>query len=406
MSSRGVPFWLDRVPRSRRPSYPRLRGQLDTRVVIVGGGLTGAASAWSFAAAGISCVLIDADRIGGAATAASPGLMRDDFDTSFQQAAKTHGLRTARAMWQGMHRASLDFAAALRRLNARADLAPCDVMRVAARTPESSKALRREYDARRAAGLDVRWLTPAAVARSAAIESGGAIRTRGFSFDPYRACLALAARAEERGAAIYEHSPVKRVRTDRKSVTVTTEAGAIVRAEFVVIATGAPLQDLRALRRHLRPRQAYAVVTEPLPAAVRRELGSRDAAQQDDRDRLLVWMKDDRVLFTGAEQDPAPPRAADTLLVQWGSELMYELSTIYPPISGTRAEAAWSVPLERTTDGLPYIGLHRNFPRHLFALGHANHGAGLAWLAARLFLRHVQGTPLKTDEAFAFTRVL
>ena len=42
---RHKPLWFDRFPNSRRPSYPRLRGQLDAPVVIVGGGLTGAACA-------------------------------------------------------------------------------------------------------------------------------------------------------------------------------------------------------------------------------------------------------------------------------------------------------------------------------------------------------------------------
>src|SRR5262249_61330551 len=46
------PYWLDRFPKSRRPAYPKFRGEMDTGVVIVGGGLTGCACAGSFANAG------------------------------------------------------------------------------------------------------------------------------------------------------------------------------------------------------------------------------------------------------------------------------------------------------------------------------------------------------------------
>jgi glycine/D-amino acid oxidase-like deaminating enzyme len=59
-----------------------------------------------------------------------------------------------------------------------------------------------------------------------------------------------------------------------------------------------------------------------------------------------------------------------------------------------------------SVDGLPVIGLHRNFPRHLFALGHGRHGAGVAWLAARLLVRLYTGESAKGDELFGFGRIL
>ena len=65
-----------------------------------------------------------------------------------------------------------------------------------------------------------------------------------------------------------------------------------------------------------------------------------------------------------------------------------------------------SIAVTSTVDGLPYVGLHRNFPRHLFALGHGRHGAAVAWLAARLLLRQFQGAPDKGDELFGFSRIL
>src|SRR5512144_3098360 len=118
MPVRHVPFWLDRFPKSRRPAYPRFRGSAETSVAIVGGGLTGCACAFSFAAAGIKVVLLEAGAIGAGTTAGSPGLVREDFDRSFVEAVSRHGLKTARHMWQALHRASLDFQAALRRLEA------------------------------------------------------------------------------------------------------------------------------------------------------------------------------------------------------------------------------------------------------------------------------------------------
>jgi glycine/D-amino acid oxidase-like deaminating enzyme len=404
---RHVPLWLDRFPKSRRPAYPRLRGELETDVVVVGAGLTGCACASSFAAAGVETVLVDADRIGSGSTASSLGLIREDFDASFQDTVAAHGLRAGRALWQGFRRASLDFAAAIKRQGIRCDLAPQDLLHVVRRDAEAIRRLRREYEARRAAGLEHTWITAAALAREASLDGGAAIRTRGFVFDPYRACLGFAESAASRGATVFEQTAARRIRANRKRVEITTGTGTM-RAQAVVIATGAALPDLRALRRHLHPQRSYVVVTEPLRAGVRREVGRRAAALRDNASppHFLRWLKDDRALFAGADQPPVPARTQERVLVQRSGQLMYELTTIYPAISGAAAEWSWDLRHHTTVDGLPYVGLHRNFPRHLFALGHGRHGAAVAWLAARLLLRQFQGSPDKGDELFGFSRIL
>ncbi|MEP6914847.1 MAG: FAD-binding oxidoreductase [Acidobacteriota bacterium] len=407
MSIRRVPFWLDRFPSSRRPSYAQLRSDCETDVVIVGGGLTGCACAWSFAAAGVKTVLLEADTIGGATTSRGTGVVREDFEASFQQTAALHGLRAARTLWQSMHRASLDLAAAARRLELPCDLGPQEVLAFAPPGAAAARPLRREYESRRAAGLDHRWVTPASLARETALESGGAIRTRGSSLDPYRACLGFAHAAADRGAVLHERTAVRRIRAGRKQVEVTTERGTIL-AQSVVVATAAPLPDLRALRRHLKSRHTYTVVTEPLPAAVRRETGRRAATLRgsESPSHTLRWLRDDRILFAGADQPEVSLRGRDKALTQRTGQLMYELSLLYPAISGLQPEWAWDALHYETVDHLPFVGLHRNFPRHLFALGADRHGPAVAWLAARLTLRQYQEAPTKGDDLFSFARVL
>jgi len=404
---RSVPFFFDTFPRSRRPDYPHFRGDTRTRVVIVGGGLTGCACAASFAAAGVDAVLLEAERLGAGATAASPGILRQDLDASFAASAELHGVRVARHVWQGFRRASLDFAAALRRLGVRADLAPQDLLYFTRDGADAARRLQREYHARRDAGVEGSWMTPRAMAADAGFTANGGIRARGDVLDPYRTCLGLAAAAASRGAAIHERTLVRRIRVRRKAVEVKTGKG-VITAEAVVIATGGLIDDLKALRRHFAPAQSFAVLTESMPAAVRRDVGKRAAALRDTETppHLLRWMKDDRVLFAGADQPPAAPRARNTLLVQHANELMYQLTTLYPAISGLQPEWAWDMVGYGSPDGLPVVGPHRNFPRHLFALGHGHHGAGVAWLAARILLRAFLGEPAKGDEFFGFGRIL
>jgi glycine/D-amino acid oxidase-like deaminating enzyme len=405
---RAVPYFFDTFPKSRRPEYSRQSGDIQTEVVVVGGGLTGCACAASFAAAGVRVVLLEADRIGAGETARSAGLVRQDLDASFQESAALHGLRTARHVWQGFRRASLDFGAALRRFGVRAELAPQDLLSFTRGGADAARRLQKEYQARRDAGVEGSWLNARALAAEAGIPgTGGGIRVKGDVIDPYRACVGLAAAAAAKGAIVHDRTSVRRVRAGRKSVQVKTDRG-IVTASAVVLATGGLLDDVGALRRHFQPRQTCAVVTGTLPAAVRREVGKRSAALRDTHDppHVLRWLSDDRVLFSGADQPPVAARQRDRLLVPRASELMYELTTMYPAISGVQPEWAWETIHYGSPDGLPVVGPHRNFPRHLFALGHGRHGAGVAWLAARVLLRAYLGELAKGDELYGFARVL
>lgn len=408
---RHVPYWLDRLPRSRRPSYPRLKGKQTTRVAIVGGGLTGAACALAFTTAGYDVVLLEAGAVGGGATAGADGLLREALRPSFQDVAAHHGVRVARVLSEGMRLGSREFAAALRRLKVRCDLAPVDLLTIASDSPESTRQLRRDQAARKDAGAPGSWVTPAAVAREAALDSGGGIRTHAAAIDPYRACLGLLAAAASRGALIHERSAVARIRPSAGGVEISTAVGSL-RADTVVVATWSPITDLRSLRRHLSANLLYSVVTEPLPAPVRRQVGRREAAIEDadggvvSHGRLLRWIGEDRALIQGGAQREIPGRLRERSLTQRTGQLMYELSLLYPSISGLQAEWSWDSADYQTVDGLPLVGPHRNFPRHLFAFTPSAQGAGMAWTAARLLVRHFKGEAARGDEAFGFGRIL
>ena len=85
---------------------------------------------------------------------------------------------------------------------------------------------------------------------------------------------------------------------------------------------------------------------------------------------------------------------------------MYELSKLYPAVSGIQPEYGWDLPLSESSDAFPCVGPHRNYPRHLFAFGLGHNGAGAAFLASRLLLRHYLGRPEPGDEVFGFSRIL
>ena len=77
----------------------------------------------------------------------------------------------------------------------------------------------------------------------------------------------------------------------------------------------------------------------------------------------------------------------------------------YPGSPGLPAHWGWEQPVVTTPDGIPWIGPHRNYPFHFFALAFGWHGDALAWLAAKAALRQSRGEPGRRD-ASGFVRYL
>jgi glycine/D-amino acid oxidase-like deaminating enzyme len=396
--------WIGGYPASRRPDHPKLRGEHEVPVVIIGAGLTGCATALALATAGVRAAVVDAERIGQGTTGRGPGLLLPEPGPSFKDIAAAHGLRSARRIFEAWRRASLDGAAQLRRLSVKCDLEPRDSVYVV--SGDDEKGLLREYDAREAAGVPVAWLTRKQVTAATPLDVPAAMRVRdAFALDPYRACVGVAVAAAKRGVTFFERSKATKVRAGKKHVEVLVDGG-IVRAGIVIVTTGTATAEFRPLARHFKRREAYLALTEPMPAALRKQVGARTSSVRSSSGlgRRVLWTHDGRLLVVGADQDETPLKKHAEVLVQRTGQLMYETLTMYPAISGLRPEFGWDASYGATADGLMYIGAHRNYPRHLFALGGGAESMTGAFLAARVLARTVQGASEKTDQVFGWTR--
>ena len=374
-------------------------------VVVIGGGLTGCATAYAFAAAGIKVALFEAGRIGQGASSASNGWLADEPGVSFAGLEKTVGLRAARHGFQAWRRAALDFAALIKRLEIKCHLTPTGSL-TAAVTPEQESWLKREQKLRKDAGLDASVVNSRVTSDEAGIAVAAALRSRdGATIDPYRAAIGLAAAAAARNAHIFEQTPVKKTTFTRKHADIVTDAGRI-RVSRIIVATGVPTALFGSLRRHFWFKSAYLALTDPVPARVRQHLGNRTAVLRDGSapPHVVRWVDDERLLISGADGPVVPARKLAQTNVQRTGQLMYELSTIYADISGIMPAYGWDAPYAATAEGLPYIGPHRNFPFHLFAFGDSSHSVTGAYLASRIFLRHHLDELDESDAAFSFNR--
>jgi glycine/D-amino acid oxidase-like deaminating enzyme len=399
----GVSPWIDEFPKKRRPDFPQFRGEATYPVVIVGGGLTGILTAYAFAAAGIRVALLEAERVGQRGAMHSPGILQGEAASSFRDVEQRHGRRAARALFEASRRAVLDLAAAARRVGF-SNIETLDAWRALGSYAVDEKPLAKDTALRREAGLDALWLKPAAATRDTKVEIGrAAVRYRDWGFtQPYGLLTAFAAAANKRGAALFEKSLVRRVKTQRKHVLVQTARG-VMTAETVIVCTGEPTDLYRPLKRHIERTERYVAITHRVAGRIRKQLPAGIVVDTEAPPHMVRPMDDGRILIAGADQPRTAERGKDKVVVQRTGQLMYELSRLYPAISGVMPSYGWAVPMAVSADEVMYAGPHRNYPRHLFAWA-TRHDPAQAFLASRILLRHYTGQAGRDDAYFAFTR--
>ncbi|MGH9160055.1 MAG: NAD(P)/FAD-dependent oxidoreductase [Vicinamibacteraceae bacterium] len=399
----GVPYWRERVPKTRRRSYPRLRKEAEVDVVIVGATLAGCLTAYLTARDGARVILLEPDRVAAQGALGGCGWMSREPDLGFRLLQAGHGLRVTRLAFDAWKRAAADFTSVVRRLRIKCDLVQQPAVWMA-ETDADAAELEREARARRNAGVEGTLVRGRRREEElgAPAQAGLRLRQEGY-MNAYAAALGILRAAEELGVEVFEQTSVRRVRNSRHHSEIVTTGGP-VRTQHLVVTTEAAEGPFRGLARHLDLQERYVAVTPPLGAGVVKACGRlHETLLVGVPRRLRVsWTPDRRLIVTGAEQRPVPPRRLSSVLEQRTGDLMYNLLVRYPAILGTPAEYGWSERFTTPRRGIPYIGPHRTYARHLFAFGLGHGSAPAAMLAARILARYVQGVPEKGDEIFAF----
>src|SRR5919197_1658099 len=274
----GRPIWLGRGTRPGAQTYHSLTGNQAADVAIIGGGITGAGVAFTFASAGVRVALLEAALVGHGSTGASTALVLREPDLG-RDLGRQYGAAKAKRIWQLSAVAARDFVKTIRRLRIACELTEQDSIYYTIEA-DNVPALRAEYLRRCQAGFDGEWLTPGALRQVTGISGRAAIRTRGNAlFNPYAACVGLLRSAARAGAAIFERSRVHRIDRVRDGVRLTTIRGTLT-AQQVIIATGYATPIFKPLVGRFQMNHTYVLATSPIDKHQHRELGL---------DRVMLW---------------------------------------------------------------------------------------------------------------------
>lgn len=405
---RGKTVWLQPGTRNHAPNqtrYPSLRGHHHTEIAIVGGGLTGAMVAEAFTAAGAGVVVVEAARVGHGSTAASTALLLQEPDHDLAALSARYGASRARRIWQLSREAARDFIATVRRLKIDCELRELDSIYYTLDV-DRARLLQRELQRRKTAKLGGSWLTPQKMQRLTGIDGGGAIRTHGNAqLNPLAACIGVMSAAAKHGARIFERSTINRIKPMDDAVRLYTKRGRID-AQQVVIATGYATPYFRPLAGRFKMRHTYVIASNPATPQQRRRAGLKDVMLWDTERpyHYVRWTEDHQLLLGGADH-PVKPGANRRRQFAAGTRMLRDyFETLYPALSEIGFDTAWEGLFAMTPDSLPYIGPHRRYPRHTFALGYGGNGMTFAALAARILVEQWLGIESADHELFAFNR--
>src|SRR5215218_1144923 len=201
------------------------------------------------------------------------------------------------------------------------------------------------------------------------------------TLQPARLALGLRRRLIERGAQVYEHSPVRQV-----GPPVETDSGS-VRAGSVVLAIGPAARSQPHLRTRLTVTSSHIVLTEPVPDVIA-DLGWTGGECMTDGRTLVHYFRttrDGRILLGWGggrlaygsrvngrvELDRKAVRAAHAALLR-----------LFPGLEGRAITHAWGGPVDVSPSHIPQIGTLPGKPVH-FGFGYTGNGVGPSNLVGR-----------------------
>lgn len=340
------------MPRPDRKA-PEVPARAD--VVVVGGGIAGAAVSYHAAAAGLDVVLVDRSRIGEGTTAAAAGILTPPMRQPFHETVTFRGADTARLIW---------------RLAARSLNGLTELIRARGREAETQLALSGgcvlaeghtqhevsdSYRALEEAGFDVEWLTAGDVRELTGGRgfSGGYRIHPGGGLDPSASARVLVAAGVEQGLTVAEGVEVRKVEPDGLGFRCRTDRGPIAAGAVVYANHLEARRFSRFLEEEMVPIRGQAFLAAPVEA--------RFPGCFSTHWKLNVWRQrpDGSLVVSGWRHD-AWNRSYRETIPEVDERLQGDLQRwfehVFPGAGPLNVRKRWSGIFAWTADYLPLVG--------------------------------------------------
>jgi glycine oxidase len=342
------------------------------RVIIIGGGIAGCATAVELALRGASVTLVERNQPGVGATGASAGMLAPQYEANASGPAFQFGVACREAYPA--------FAERLQKLATWEIGFRVDGMLVANRTPEEEDETHRELLLQEAAGLEGEILYPTDARRI-----HGAISRdvhswlwlpREAQVDSQRLAVALADAVQTAGVRLVRSARATAVITEGARVTgVEMEDGRKLGAPWVVMAAGAWSGEIEGIPTYLPVRPVRGQILRLLPP---HPLPWTLVCSH--QGRYLVPRVNGTVLVGSTMEEVG----YDDRVTEEGRLILADAaSSLVPVLGDATIVEAWAGLRPISPDGWPILGPDPELDGLLYATGHGRNGILFAPLTGR-----------------------
>jgi glycine/D-amino acid oxidase-like deaminating enzyme len=372
--------WYDtnRVPsRERSP----LNFDLDVEVCVIGAGLAGLTVAYEVAKRGWSVAVLEAHRVGWAASGLNTGFVLPGFAEDVADMIERVGLDRTKELW-ALSEQGVDYVRRTIEETGMAGVDPVPSWLAVSQTHDTA-GLRAHVESLRWIGAQaefwpkdrVREVLPSRRYFDAMHVPNA------FHIHPLNYTLGLAAAAEAAGARIFEETPATAIDPAGVRKRIVTPQGRL-RADTVVLAGNVHLGALMPqIADTLMPVSTYVLVTQPI-ANLTDLIRWRGAVSDGDRaDNHYRIVGGDRLQWSGRMRvwEADPRRLARALL--------RDIKRTFPALDSVKVASIWRGTLGRTVHRMPQVG---ELERGLWlASGFGGHGLNTTAMAGDLVARGI-----------------
>jgi gamma-glutamylputrescine oxidase len=377
------------------PPRPRLEGETEADVCIIGAGFTGISAGLELAERGYKVVVLEGARVGWGASGRNGGQIVNGYSRDLDVIERRYGGKAAEALG-GM---ALEGGQIIRDRVARYGI-DCALVHGGVMTAFTARQMRGLEHVKRVwaqhGHTSLELVDRAGLARIVATERyvGGLVDPLGGHMHPLNLVLGQAAALESLGGRIHEDSRAIAVDSG-VAPSVMTDHGR-VRARFVLVCGNAYLGSLlhAEIGSKIMPVSSQVMATEPLDPALLEALLPANYCIEDANYFLDYFRRtpDHRLLYGGGTvyggADPASIEGKIRPLM---------LKT-FPSLADVRIDYAWSGNFALTLPRIPHVGRISNTT--FFSHGDSGHGVTTTHLLGRLLGEAVDGQTARFD-AFA-----
>lgn len=395
----GYPYWL--INNGLQETYPKLDKSLETDVVIIGGGISGALTSYYLTNAGLNCVVIDSRTIGLGSTCASTALLQYELDTPLYQLSKQIGFKSAARAYQ-MCSDSIDTIQRICK-NLNFELFEKQKSLLFAANKIHTELIETEFSFRQKAGFDVELLSEMDIQQQFGFKApNGILSAQGGSIDAYMFVYALLKASTKKGLSVYDRTTISKIDYFKTGVKLTTDKGHHVTADKIVNASGYEITefiDKKIVELH----SSYALASEHIQTPIPAWKGKTLLWNTADPYLYMRLSKDNRIILGGRDEPFYNPTKRDKLINAKAALLIKDFSKIFPNIE-LIPEFIWTGTFGTTEDSLPYIGTYNKTPHTYYALGFGGNGITFSVIAAEIIRDMILGKSNKDASLFAFNR--